>query len=57
MKADIVMFNPDTVAAPATFEDPKQFPSGIDYVIVNGHLVIDSGIHTKALPGKSLKSQ
>ena len=57
MKADIVMFNPDTVTTPATFEDPKQFPSGIDYVIVNGQLVIDSGNHTRALPGRSLKSQ
>ena len=57
MKADIVMFNPDTVTTPATFEDPKQFPSGIDYVIVNGQLVIDSGNHTRALPGRSLNSQ
>jgi N-acyl-D-aspartate/D-glutamate deacylase len=57
MKADVVVFNPDTVEAKATFEDPKQYPVGIDYVIVNGKLVIDSGTHTGALPGRALKSQ
>ena len=34
MKADLVVFNPDTVRATATFEDPKQFPVGIDHVLV-----------------------
>jgi N-acyl-D-amino-acid deacylase len=57
MKADVVVFNPDTVEAKATFEDPKQYPVGIDYVIVNGKLVIDNGNHTGALPGRALKSQ
>ncbi len=57
MKADIVMFDPDQVAARATFDDPKQFPAGIDYVIVNGQLVVDQGEHTGALPGRALRSQ
>ncbi|MDA0264945.1 MAG: D-aminoacylase [Chloroflexi bacterium] len=57
MKADVVVFNPDTVEAKATFEDPKQYPVGIYYVIVNGKLVIDNGTHTGALPGRALKSQ
>jgi len=57
MKADVVVFNPDTVEAKATFEEPKQYPVGIDYVIVNGKLVIDNGTHTGALPGRALKSQ
>ena len=48
---------PDTVEAKATFEDPKQYPVGINYVIVNGKLVIDNGTHTGALPGRALKSQ
>lgn len=55
MKADIVIFNPDTVQATATFEDPKQFPIGIDYVLVNGRLVIDQGQHTGAFPGRALR--
>ena len=57
MKADIVVFDPDTVEARATFEDPRQYPVGIDYVIVNGRVVIDNGIHTGTLPGKALRSQ
>ena len=55
MKADIVVFNPDTVRATATFEDPKQFPVGIDYVLGNGQPVIDGGVHTGAHPGRALR--
>ena len=54
-KADIVVFNPDTVKAPATKEDPKQYPVGIEYVIVNGQVVIDQGENTGALPGRALR--
>jgi N-acyl-D-amino-acid deacylase len=54
-KADIVVFDPDTVHSPATIENPKQFPVGIDYVIVNGQVVIDQGLHTGALPGRALR--
>ena len=55
MKADIVVFDPETVRATATFEDPKKLPVGIEYVFVNGGLVIDRGAHTGALPGRALK--
>ena len=55
MKADLVVFNPDTVRATATFEDPKQFPVGIDHVLVNGHPVIHNGAHTGAHPGRALR--
>ena len=54
-KADIVVFNPDTVKAPATKADPKQYPVGIEYVIVNGQVVIDGGENTGALPGRGLR--
>jgi len=50
--ADIVIFDPDTVAERATYEDSEQSPVGIDYVIVNGTVVIDKGEHTGAKPGK-----
>ena len=40
-KADIVVFDPKTVKATATRDEPKQFPIGIEYVIVNGKVVID----------------
>ena len=55
MKADIVIFNPMTVKAPATRTQPKLFPIGIPYVIVNGEIVIDDGDHTGALPGRALR--
>lgn len=54
-KADVVAFNPDTVKAPATKENPKQYPVGIEYVIVNGQMVIERGANTGALPGRALR--
>ena len=57
MKADVVVFNPQSIRANATFDQPKQYPDGIEYVIVNGVPVIDNGVHTGALPGRALKSQ
>ena len=57
MKADLVLFDPQRVASNATFEAPKQYPEGIDYVMVNGKLVIDQGVHTGAMSGKALRSQ
>lgn len=54
-KADIVVFDPATVASPATIEAPHQFPIGIDYVIVNGIIVVANGEHTGALPGRALR--
>ena len=55
MKADIVVFNPATVKAPATRERPKQYAQGIPYVIVNGQAVIDNGEHTGSTPGMALR--
>ncbi|GAG41491.1 unnamed protein product, partial [marine sediment metagenome] len=54
MKADIVVFNPVTVNSTATFAHSKQFPLGIDYVFVNGEMVVEKGRYTGALPGESL---
>jgi N-acyl-D-aspartate/D-glutamate deacylase len=53
--ADITVFDPDTVADRATFDEPRQYPSGIAHVIVNGAVVIDGGVHTGALPGRVLR--
>jgi N-acyl-D-aspartate/D-glutamate deacylase len=53
--ADLVLFDPATVADKATFEDPFQYPVGIDTVLVNGEVVLDEGKHTSARPGKVLK--
>ena len=54
-KADIVIFNADTVKTRATREDPHHYPVGIDYVIVNGEVVIDDGENTGATPGRGLR--
>jgi N-acyl-D-amino-acid deacylase len=54
-RADIVIFDPATVKAPATKAEPKQYPVGIEYVIVNGTIVIERGENTGALPGRALR--
>ena len=50
--ADVVVFDPDTVSDMATYDNPKQYPKGIDYVLVNGTVVIENGHHTGARPGR-----
>ena len=54
-KADLVVFDPNTVADRATFEEPHQLSAGIISVLVNGTLVIDKGGPTAALPGRVLR--
>jgi N-acyl-D-amino-acid deacylase len=54
-KADIVVFDAQRVKAPATRTQPKQFPIGIEYVIVNGKVVVDKGQHTGILAGRALR--
>jgi N-acyl-D-amino-acid deacylase len=53
--ADLVAFDPATVADRATFENPHQFPAGIPHVIVNGEFVIRNGEHTGAKPGRAVR--
>jgi len=53
--ADLVVFDPDTVAAQSTFEKPTLPPVGIHHVIVNGQTVISSGEPTGTLPGQVLR--
>jgi N-acyl-D-amino-acid deacylase len=51
MAADIVIFDPDKVRDNSTYIQPHQYPTGINYVIVNGEIVVDQGQHTGAKPG------
>lgn len=53
--ADMVVFDPDTVADTATFESPHSYPVGIPHVAVNGVLVIEGGEFTGATPGKVVR--
>jgi N-acyl-D-amino-acid deacylase len=53
--ADVTIFDPATVRSNATYDEPRQFPDGIDHVMVNGTLVVDDGTHTGATPGRALR--
>jgi N-acyl-D-amino-acid deacylase len=53
--ADLVVFDPRTIADRATFEDPHQFPVGMNHVLVNGVPVVRDGVHTGARPGTVLR--
>jgi N-acyl-D-amino-acid deacylase len=55
MWADITAFNPKTVIDTATYQDPHQFPEGIEYVLVNGSVAMDRGKYNGALAGKTLR--
>jgi N-acyl-D-aspartate/D-glutamate deacylase len=52
--ADVVIFDYDKIQDRATFEQPLLYPEGIDYVIVNGKVVIEKGRHTGERPGQIL---
>jgi N-acyl-D-aspartate/D-glutamate deacylase len=53
--ADVVVFDPSRVSDTATFASPKQYPEGINFVLVNGRVVIDKGNHTGERPGMALR--
>jgi N-acyl-D-amino-acid deacylase len=53
--ADITLFDPERVTDKATYEKPFQYAEGIEYVIVNGQLVLERGKHTGATPGKAIR--
>lgn len=53
--ADLVVFDPARVRSKASLAEPHAPPEGIDYVLVNGELVVDGGRPTGALPGRVLR--
>ncbi|MDP2857693.1 MAG: amidohydrolase family protein [Bacillota bacterium] len=55
--ADILVFDPQTIAYPGTYADPVHSPVGLDVVIVNGRVAVENGVHTGALAGKVLRRQ
>jgi N-acyl-D-amino-acid deacylase len=54
MVADVVVFDPAKVKDIATYAKPKQFPEGIETVLVNGQPVLVDGVRTEARPGRPL---
>jgi len=57
LRADVTVFSYDRLDDGATYETPTAYPTGIDYVLVNGEVVIAAGRHTGAKPGMVLRGQ
>ena len=57
MFADVVVFDPATIADRATYERPHQYAVGVRHVLVNGVPVLADGEHTGAKPGRALKGR
>jgi N-acyl-D-amino-acid deacylase len=55
LKADITIFNPDTVIDRSTFEDPTHYSQGIEHVFVNGKAVVAGGKITSERPGEPVR--
>nr|WP_221442254.1 D-aminoacylase [Nocardiopsis algeriensis] len=53
--ADLVVFDPDTVAARATYDEPRRTPVGIEHVLVSGEFTVRGGRRTDRLPGRSVR--
>ncbi len=51
MKADIVVFDPETITDKATPSDPTKYSEGIEYLLINGEFTVDEGEVTWSLPG------
>ncbi|MEV0635338.1 D-aminoacylase [Streptomyces sp. NPDC050619] len=54
-KADLVLFDPATVAAGSTFEQPRVLPTGIPYVLIDGRFVMEDGRRTDVLAGRAVR--
>ena len=52
--ADLAVFDPARIVDRATFADPHRYAEGVEYVLVNGTLVVDGGEHTGRRPGRVL---
>ncbi|MER7835463.1 D-aminoacylase [Streptomyces sp. NPDC096040] len=54
-RADVVLFDPETVAAGSTFTEPRKLPTGIPHVLINGRFVIEDGCRTDVLAGRAVR--
>ncbi|WP_399086586.1 amidohydrolase family protein [Streptomyces sp. BBFR2] len=54
-RADLVLFDPDTVAAGSTFAAPRTLPTGIPHVLIDGRFVIENGRRTDTLAGRAIR--
>jgi N-acyl-D-amino-acid deacylase len=53
--ADVVVFDPERVRSNATYDQPRQFPDGIEWVLVGGEVVVEQGRHTGSRSGRVLR--
>ncbi|MGQ0607335.1 MAG: N-acyl-D-amino-acid deacylase family protein [Chloroflexota bacterium] len=53
--ADLVILDPARIRSNATYDEPRQFPDGIEWVVVAGEVVVERGHHTGARPGRVLR--
>ncbi len=53
--ADLTLFDADRAIDRATYEEPFRYSEGIEYVVVNGQVVLEKGKHTGARPGRALR--
>jgi N-acyl-D-aspartate/D-glutamate deacylase len=53
--ADLVVVDPATVRSNATYDEPRQYPTGIEWVVVGGEIVVERGEHTGARSGRTLR--
>jgi N-acyl-D-aspartate/D-glutamate deacylase len=53
--ADVTVFDPEKVLDRSTYTEPFQYSEGIEYVFVNGKMVLEHGKHTGAKPGKAIR--
>ncbi|KJY28928.1 amidohydrolase family protein, partial [Streptomyces katrae] len=54
-RADLVLFDPETVAAGSTYEEPRRLPAGIPHVLIDGRFVMRDGRRTDVLAGRSVR--
>ncbi|MFE7136057.1 amidohydrolase family protein [Streptomyces sp. NPDC057638] len=54
-RADLVLFDPQTVAAGSTFAAPRTLPTGIPHVLIDGKFVVEDGTRTDVLAGRSVR--
>ncbi|WP_020136880.1 N-acyl-D-amino-acid deacylase family protein [Streptomyces sp. 351MFTsu5.1] len=55
-RADLVLFDPETVAPGSTFADPRRLPIGIPHVLIDGKFVIEDGKRTEVLAGRAVRN-
>ncbi len=55
LAADVVVFDPETIADHSTYDDGKRLATGVEHVLVNGQLVLQNGERTRVLPGRALR--